>query len=329
MRRRDFIAALGGAAAFSVSSPHIARAQQSAMPVIGLLIGGAPDADTFRVTAFLQGLSTAGYAERQNVAIEYRWALNQYDKLPALMAELVERRVTLIAAIGNAAAQAAKAANTTIPIVFEVGDDPVKLGLVASLGRPGGTITGVTFLGGSLAPKLFEVLQEAVPQARIVGLLENPTNPNVESVRKDVRAAAASFGKQLVIAPATFERDFEAAFAALKQQGVTALLVRSDVLFNGRPKPLVALAAHHAMPAIYPLREFPLAGGLMSYGASLSEALRQTGVYAGRILRGEKASELAVQQSAKVELVINLRTAKALGLTFPLSLLGRADEVIE
>jgi putative ABC transport system substrate-binding protein len=218
---------------------------------------------------------------------------------------------------------------TTLPIVFEVGIDPVQFGLVASLARPQGNLTGVTFLGGDLTAKQFEVLQETVPKPAVIGMLENPTNPNAESVRRQVQAAADALGRRLIVGTAVVESEIEPAFTRLVQQRIGALLVRSDVLFNGRPKQLVALAGRYALPAIYPLREFATAGGLMSYGANLRDALRQTGIYTGRILKGEKPADLPVQQSAKVELVINLKIAKALGLTVPLPLLGRADEVIE
>ena len=326
MRRREFITLLGGVAA---TWPFAARAQQPAMSVIGLLIGGSPEADAFRVDAVRQGLKETGYIEGQNAAIEYRWAENQYDRLPALAADLVRRQVAVLVAVGNAAAVAAKGATATIPIVFEVGNDPVQFGLVAGLARPGGNITGVTFLGGELTAKQLEVLHEAVPKSAVIGLLENPTNPNAEVVRRNVQAAADAFGRKLIVAKAIVESDIDPAFTFLVQQRTGAVLVRSDVLFNGRPKLLVALAGRHALPAIYPLREFAAAGGLMSYGASLSEALRQVGVYTGRILKGEKPADLPVQQSAKVELIINLKTAKTLGLTLPIWLLGRADEVIE
>ena len=248
---------------------------------------------------------------------------------PGWRPDPVQRQVNVLAAIGNAASRAAKQATTTVPIVFEIGTDPVEFGMVGSLARPGGNLTGVTFLGGSLAPKQFEVLHETMPKAPVLAMLENPTNPNAGTVRSEVQAAANAVGRKLIVVTAVAERDIEPAFARAVEQRAGALLVRSDVLFNGRPKLLVALAERHALPAIYPLRDFATAGGLMSYGASLREALRQTGIYAGRILKGEKPGELPVQQSAKVELVVNLKTAKALSLAIPLPLLGRADEVIE
>jgi putative ABC transport system substrate-binding protein len=326
MKRREFITLFGGAAA---SWPLLARAQQQAMPVIGLLLGGSPESDAFRVDAVWQGLKQADYVEGQNLAVEYRWARNQYDRLPALAADLVARQVAVLVAVGNAAAAAAKASTATIPIVFEIGDDPVRHGLVASLARPGGNVTGVTFLGGELAVKQLEMLHETVPKPAIIGMLENPTNPNADTVRRNLQAAADVLGRKLLIAKAVVESDIDPALTSLVQQGIGALLVRSDVLFSGRTEQLVAFAARHALPAIYPLHEFATAGGLISYGASLRDALRQVGVYTGRILKGEKPSDLPVQQSTKVELVINLKTAKALGINIPILLLGRADEVIE
>ena len=325
MRRREFIAALGGAAAW----PLAARAQQPAIPVIGLLLGGSPEADAFRVDAIRQGLKEAGYVEGQNIAIEYRWAENDYDRLPALAADLVRSQVPVLVAIGNAAAIAAKRATATIPVVFEVGFDPVEYGLVTSLARPSDNVTGVTFLGAELTSKQLEVLHEAVPKAAVIGMLENPNNPNAEAVRRDVKLTADALGRKLIIGNAAVESEIEGAITGLAQQRIGGLLVRTDVLFNGRPKLLVGLAARYGLPAMFPLRDFPVAGGLMSYGASLRDALRQTGVYVGRILKGEKPADLPVQQSARVELVINLKTAKTLGLTVPLPLLARADEVIE
>jgi putative ABC transport system substrate-binding protein len=326
VRRREFIAALGGVAAAAL--PLTARAQQ-AMPVIGVLAAGSPDADAFRVVAMREGLATAGFVEGQNIAIEYRWANAQYERLPALMADLIGRQVSVIVAINNASASAARAANTTIPIVFEIGDDPIRMGLVASLARPGGTITGVTFLAGSLAAKQFEVLSEAISQAEIIGLIENPNNPNVETVRRGVQAAANASKKKLVVEKTASELDFETAYASFVRQGVGAVLIRSDALFNGRPEQFVALSARHKLPAIHSLRTFPVAGGLLSYGTSLTDALRQVGIYAGRILKGEKPADLPVHQASKVELVVNLKAAKAFGLEMPQMLLARADEVIE
>ena len=325
MRRREFIGLLGGAAAW----PLAARAQQSTMPVIGILVAGSREADAFRIDAVRQGLKETGYLEGQNVAFEYRWAENRYDQLPTLAADLVGRQVAVLVALGSAASVAAKASTATIPIVFQTGIDPVQFGLVASLARPGGNVTGVTYLGGELTTKQFELLHETVPKSAIMGMLENPTNPTADSVRRRVQETAEALGRRLIVAPAVVESDIAPAVASLAQQGIRALVVRSDVLFNGRPKQLVPLSAQYALPAIYPLREFAVAGGLMSYGASLREALHQVGLYTGRILKGEKPSDLPVQQSAKVEMVINLKTATALGLTIPLPLLGRADEVIE
>ena len=273
--RREFISLLGTMAAW----PLAARAQQASLPVIGILGGNTGTEWQPFVTAFKLGLQEAGYVDGQNVSIEYRWADDQYSQLPALAADLAARQVMVIVAMGNAAALAAKASTATIPIVFEVGADPVQYGLVTSLARPGGNVTGVTFLGGELPAKQLEVLHEAVPKSAIIGMLENPTNPNSDAVRANVQAAADSIGRKLVVAKAIVERDIEPAFTTLVQQGIGSLLLRSDGLFNDRTEMLVALAARHVLPTIYPLREFVVAGGLMSYGASLRDALRQVGLY--------------------------------------------------
>jgi putative ABC transport system substrate-binding protein len=301
------------------------------MPVIGVLAAESPDLFAGRLRAFRDGVKEAGYVEGQNVAIEYRWADNQNDRLPALAADLVRRQVTVIAAPGStAAALAAKAATMTIPIVFYVGVDPVGAGLVASLSRPGGNLTGVSTLNVELGPKRLELLREVVPTATIIALLINPTNPTLaESLSRDLQAAARTLGLQLHILHANTERDFDTVFATLVQLRAGALVIGPDALFNGRSEQLAALALRHAMPAIYQNREFAAAGGLLSYGASLTDATRLTGVYTGRILKGEKPVDLAVQQATKVDLIINLKTARALGLTVSLPLLGRADEVIE
>jgi ABC-type uncharacterized transport system substrate-binding protein len=324
--RREFMTMLGGATA---AWPLAARAQQSAMPVIGILSGGSQQTGRFRLAAIQRGLNATGFVEGQNVAFEYRSAEGRYERLPQLAVELAGRRPAVIVAIGNTATVAAKAAITTIPIVFETSVDPVEHGLVASLARPGGNLTGVTILAANLIAKQFELLHEAVPKAAALGFLENPTNSNAGAIRKEAQAAAHALGQKLVIAEAVVESDFDTAFSALERQRVEALLIRSDILFNDRPQQLAALAARHKLPAIHPLRDFAMAGGLMSYGTSLTDALREVGVYAGRILKGETPADLPVQQSAKVELVINLKAARALGVTFPLWLLGRADEVIE
>jgi putative ABC transport system substrate-binding protein len=299
------------------------------MPVIGILSGGFQQTGRFRLAAIQRGLNATGFVEGQNVAFEYRSAEGRYERLPQLAVELAGRRPAVIVAIGNTAAVAAKAAITTIPIVFETSVDPVEHGLVASLARPGGNLTGVTILAANLIAKQFELLHEAVPKAAALGFLENPTNSNAGAIRKEAQAAAHAFGQKLVIAEAVVESDFDTAFSTLERQRVEALLIRSDFLFNDRPQQLAALAARHKLPAIHPLRDFAMAGGLMSYGTSLTDALREVGVYAGRILKGETPADLPVQQSAKIELVINLKAAKAFGVTFPLWLLGRADEVIE
>jgi putative tryptophan/tyrosine transport system substrate-binding protein len=327
MRRREFIALLGGAASW----PLAALAQQPTMPVIGYLGSESPDLFAGRLSAFHQGLSETGFVEGQNVAIEYRWAENQYDRFPALLADFIRRKVTVIVAVtGTPPALAAKAATTTIPVVFVTAGDPVALGLVASLNRPGGNLTGVATLTVELAPKQLEVLRELVPTATIFALLVNPVNStNAETLSRELQAAARTLGLELHVLHASTERDFDAVFASLPRLRAGALLIGSDPFFNSRSQQLVALASRHAMPTMYPFREYAMAGGLMSYGNSFADAHRQVGVYTGRIVRGEKPADLPIQQSVKVELVINLKTAKALGLTFPISLLGRADEVIE
>jgi ABC-type uncharacterized transport system substrate-binding protein len=328
MKRRDFIKVI---ACSAVAWPLAARAQQSAMPVIGYLGSESPDVFAGRLRAFRQGLSETGYVEGKNVAIEYRWAENQYDRFPALMADLVRREVTVIVAVtGTPPALAAKAATATIPIVFVTAGDPVALGLVGSLNRPGGNLTGVATLTVELGPKQLEVLRELVPTATIIALLVNPTNPtNAETLSRDLQAAARTLGLQLHVLHASTERDFDAVFASLPRLRAGALVIGSDPFFNSRSQQLAALALRYAIPTMYPFREYAMAGGLISYGNSFADAHRQVGIYTGNILKGEKPGNLPVQQSTKVELIINLKTANALGLTVPLSLLGRADEVIE
>jgi putative ABC transport system substrate-binding protein len=328
LKRREFITLLGGTAAVW---PLAARAQQPAMPVIGYLGGQSPDLWASRLRAFRQGLSGTGYIEDRNVAIEYRWAEGHYDRLPAFAADLVRREVTVIVAPANTpAVVAAKAATATIPIVFVTAADPVKAGLVASLNRPGGNLTGVAALSVELGPKLLELLHEVVPTAKLIALLVNPTSPILaEAQSRDLSGPARSLGLQIQVLHASTERDFESVFATLLQLRAGGLVIGGEALFTTGSKQLAALALRHAVPAIYQFREFAAAGGLMSYGVSLTDAHRMVGVYTGHILKGEKPAQLPVQQATKVELVINLKTAKALGLTVPLSLLGRADEVIE
>jgi putative ABC transport system substrate-binding protein len=327
VRRREFITLLGGATA---ALPLTARAQQSAMPVIGYLSSLSPDTYAPRLAAFRKGLAESGYVEGRSIAIEYRWAEGQYHRLPALAADLARREVAVIAAMGgDTSALAAKAATATIPIVFAVTADPVKSGLVSSLNRPGGNVTGVNFLLSMMTAKLFEVLQEVVPNAAAIGFLVNPRGANAEPDISEVRVAAHGLGRRLFVASASSEPEIDAAFATLVQERVGALLVGNDVFFYSQRGRIVALAARHAIPAMYNVREYPDAGGLMSYGTSVDDAQRLAGVYVGRILKGAKPADLPVVQSTKVEFVVNLKTAKMLGLTFPLPLIGRADEVIE
>jgi len=325
MRRREFITLIGGTAVW----PLAARAQQPVLPVVGFLGTRAAGDDLYLLSAFRQGLKEAGYIEGQNVAIEYRFAANQYDRLPALAADLVRRQVAVIAANGPAA-QTAKAATATIPIVFTAGFDPVAVGLVASLNRPGGNVTGVSILDVELGSKRLELLHDLVPTATVIAALVNPTDPaRAETTSRELQTAAHTLGLQLHVLHASSDQDFDAVFANLIQLRAGGLVIGGEPFFNSRGEQLGELSIRHAVPTIYQFRAFAAAGGLVSYGASLTDAYHLVGVYAGRILRGEKAADLAVQQSTKIELIINLKTAKALGITVPLSLLGRADEVIE
>jgi putative tryptophan/tyrosine transport system substrate-binding protein len=328
MQRRAFIAGLGGAA---VAWPLAARAQQPAMPVIGFLNSASPDQYADRVRAFRQGLSEAGYVEGRNVAIEYRWANGQYDRLPALAADLVRRQVTVIASTGGTpAALAARAATTTIPIVFQVAVDPVEARLVTSLNRPGGNVTGVTNLNLEVGTKRLELMRELIPAANTIALLVSPANPAIaETLSRDLQAASRPLGLRLLVLQASTERDFDTVFTTVVQLRADALIIAPDSFFNSQSDQLAGLTIRHAVRAIYQSREFAAAGGLMSYGGNLADVYRRVGEYTGRILRGEMLKDLPVQRATKVELIINLKTAKALGINVPLSLLGRADEVIE
>jgi putative tryptophan/tyrosine transport system substrate-binding protein len=329
MKRREFIAGLGGAVAW----PLTGRAQQPAMPVIGFLSGSTLEANSVEVAAFHRGLADSGYVEGRNVAIEYRWAEGDYDRLPGVIAELVRRPVTMIALVGSSrVALTAKAATQTIPIVFMIGADPVSIGLVTNLARPGANITGVTlFLYPAVASKHLELLHQLVPAATSIAVLRNPANypANGPALLREAQVAARALGVQLLILDASSRGDIEDAFAALVQQRAGALLVGADPLFASQSDLLVTLAARHAIPTYYWRRQFAEAGGLISYGASTFDSVRAAGVYAGRILKGEKPGDLPIQQPTKFELVINLKTAKTLGLTIPPNLLAVADEVIE
>ena len=324
MKRREFITLLGGAAAW----PLPARAQQPAIPVIGFLSSGSPDTSADRVNAFRKGLSESGFVEGRDVSIEYRWTDGKNNQLTAMVADFVRRPVTVIVAGGIAAALAAKASTPTIPIVFTSAVDPVEIGLVASLNRPGGTLTGATNLDVELGPKRLELLHELVPTATNIALLINSTNPKAaETETLQLKPIVSRLGLQLNILHAS--NDFETAFASVIEKRVSALLIGSDGFLNSRNQQLAALTARHRVPAIQGSREFALAGGLVSYGGDGGDAYRIAGAYAGRILKGERAADLPIQRSIKVELIINMKTAKALGLTVPLSLLARADKVIE
>ena len=326
MRRRDVIALLGGAAA---GWPLLARAQ--AMPVVGYLGAENPERFAVRLTAFRQGLSEAGFDEGRNVVIEYRWANGNIDRLKALATELVQRKVSVIATPGSGvAALAAKAATTSIPIVFETGLDPVAAGLVDGLGRPGANVTGITSLNVAVTPKGLELLRELVPKAKSFAVLVNPANPVNTSINlKNLEEPARARGLQLHVLNASTERDIEAAFAKLVQLQADGLVVAADIIFNSRAQQLATLATKHAVPAVHTVREFAVSGGLLSYGGDIKETHKQAGIYTGRVLKGEKPADLPVQQVTKVEFVVNLKTAKAFGLTVPNTLIGRADEVIE
>jgi putative tryptophan/tyrosine transport system substrate-binding protein len=326
MRRRNIIQGIIACAAW----PLTARAQQPAVPVIGFLGPGSAQSDTYRASAFRKGLSEAGLVEGQSFTVEYRWAESRYDRFPALATELVHRHVAVIATSSTLAALAAKAATATIPIVFETAADPVKLGLVASLNRPGGNITGVTQASEEIAPKRLELLHELLPKAGVLALLVNPTAPELAKPQvREVLSAAQSLGVELQVLNARTEQDFDTVFAKLAKLRAGGLVIGGDAFFTSHAKQLAALTVQHAVPAIYQWREFAAAGGLMSYGSDITDTHRLVGIYAGRILKGDKPADLPVQQATRVELYINFKTARALGITIPLPLSGRADEVFE
>jgi putative tryptophan/tyrosine transport system substrate-binding protein len=326
MRRRDFIRLLGGVATWTLP----ARAQQQVMPIIGYLGSESPGAYASRLVAFRKGLAEAGFVESHNVAIEFRWADGQYKKLPELAADLARREIAVIVAPGGAeVALAAKAATTTIPIVFEMGGDPIRLGVVSSLSQPGGNLTGVSSLSVGVTPKRLEFLHELLPNAAAFAVAVNPTSPTATSQLKDLQAAADTYGVQLHVLPASTEQQFDTIFAALPGLGASGLVFTSDPYFAYRSQQLAALAVRHRVPTITQSRDFPIAGGLMSYGGDFEQSHRQAGVYAGRVLKGEKPSELPVQQVTKVELFLNQKAANALGLSFPVALITIADVLIE
>lgn len=331
MRRRDILALLGGAAVEPILRSLAANAQQTATPLIGFLGSESSDLWTNRLIAFRQGLNEAGYAEGRNVEIEYRWAEGHNERLPALAADLVRQRVTVLVVLGGTASGlAAKAATTTVPIVFRIAVDPVEAGLVASLNRPGGNVTGVTTMGADLGSKQLEMLHELVPAATVMALLINPTNPAIAQVQsRDVPAAALKLGLQLHVLNASIEHDFDPVFSTLNKLGVGGLVIGADTFLNARSEQLATLAVRHSIPTISPYRQFTKAGGLMSYGANITDASRQAGAYTGRILKGDKPANLPVLQPTLFELTINVNSAKALGLVVPPTLLSRADEVIE
>jgi putative ABC transport system substrate-binding protein len=326
MRRREFVALIGGAAA---AWPLATHAQQARMPVIGFLGSRGPSDDPQLLDAFRRGLKDTGYVEGQNVVIEYRFADNQYDRFPVLVADLIQRQVVLIATNGPAA-PAAKAATTTIPIVFTAGFNPVEMGLVASLNQPGGNVTGVTILDVELGPKRLELLHELVPTATVIAALVNPNDPNrAKIIARELQSAANTLGLQLHVLNASNDRDFDSVFAEMVHLRVGGLVIGGDPFFNSRSQQLGNLALQHSIPAIYQFRPFAASGGLIGYGGSLVDSYRLVGVYAGRVLKGEKPADLPVQQATEIELIINLKTAKTLGVIIPLPLLARADEVIE
>ena len=325
IERRKFLATLGGAAAW----PLAAGAQQPVMPVIGFLYGASPDPVARRLRAFRQGLKDSGYVEGENVAIEYRWAESQFDRLPEMVADLIRRQVTVIAALNTVAAVAAKAASTTIPIVFSSGEDPVRLGLVASLARPGGNATGINNFIGEVTAKRLGLLHELVPTANRVGVLVNPADVLTETALRDVQPAARAIGLQIQVVNASTSGEIDAAFAAFVREQVDALFIGPGGVFSNRRVHIANQAMRHGIPATYSQREFPEIGGLMSYGTNLTDSWRQVGIYAGRVLKGAKPADLPVVQSTKLELVINAQTARLLGLTIPPGVLAIADEVIE